>query len=202
MADKEDIWIIFGCSPFISTIQNRVPDLLLQYSTIGINLFPLFFKGCGYWLFNDNGIFTNIVKKNYSREKLIVNRNLVPELKTEFFRKDQGIIGDIFTIEPYYVFEGIQEISQADTGKLFYSYSSVLSAMNYALIKGAKKIILAGIDLDNKWRHFYGYGTNVKSMKSISSVKSKIELFKAYTEVLKLNKNANIDVESVDIEKL
>jgi len=176
--------------------------LILKYTSIGLNLFPVFFKVCDYWLFNDNGIFTNIVRKNYSGEKLIINKNLESELKTYYFKSDQCIIGEGFSIKPHHIFEGISEISVYDSEKLLYLNSSVLPAINYALVMGGKKVILAGIDLDSEWKHFYEGQRCQKQSNYIDRIKTQIELFRDYIEIIKLNKNANIDVNYVDIEEL
>lgn len=195
-------WIVYGCSPFIKSIEEKIPYLLKKYRSIGINVFPALFKGCEYWIFNDNGIFTNIVRKKYNGEKLVINKNLVPELKMEYFRSGQCIINDSFLIKPYYIFEGVNNITLSDTGKLLYLNSSVLSAINFALVNGAKKVILAGIDLFPVWEHFYGERGKDKNPYYIELIRKKIELFKDYIDVLKLNKFANIDVDFIDIDIL
>jgi|GEM_PF-6770556 len=195
-------WIVYGCSPFIRSIDEKIPYLLENYRSIGINVFPAMFKGCEYWIFNDNGIFTNIVRKNYHGEKLVMNKNLVPELKMKYFRSGQCVIGDSFLIKPHYVFEGTDDVSLSDTGKLLYLNNSVLSALNFTLINGAEKVILAGVDLFPTWEHFYGGRGKDKNPCYIELIKKQIKLFCNYTDVFKLNKFANIDVDFINVDIL
>jgi len=199
---NEGTWIVYGCSPFVCTVEGRIPYLLERYTSVGLNVFPSLFKKCEYWLFNDNGVFTNLVKKNYSGEKLVVNSKLLPEMKMFYFRPGQCVIKNSYIIKPHYIFEGVSEISQHRNGKLLYSNSSVLSAINFALVNGAKRVILVGIDLKSDWGHFYDGERSSKSSHYIEMIRNKILLFRRYIEVLKVNKAADIDIDYVDISEL
>jgi len=55
-----DTVLIFGCSDRILRIEKQLPRLLENNHTIGLNVFPLYYK-TDYWLWIDNPKFGNCV---------------------------------------------------------------------------------------------------------------------------------------------
>lgn len=200
---NDDLWLIFGCSPFIGKVKNIIPALLKKYHSVGVNYFPVFFPGCEYWLFNDSGIFSNLVVPNYSNQKLIINKNLESELKTVWINKNNCFIQNNFIIKPYYVFENVVDNPVlVQNGKLFGSYTSVLNAINYALIQNAKSVVLIGVDFNPSWKHFY-FGKSVsKPLNELKFIKDQLIKFMPYLKLYNGNKYSALNLEYINIRKL
>ncbi|EKE03668.1 MAG: hypothetical protein ACD_20C00171G0003 [uncultured bacterium] len=200
---KDDIWLIFGCSPFINVVKNKIPALLRQYHSIGINYFPVLFPDCEYWLFNDAGVFTNLVRNSYNNQKLIINKNLESELKTVWINKSNCIIQKESVINPHYIFETvIDKPVLGKNGKLFGSYTSALHAVNYAIVEGAPSAVLIGVDLNPFWSHFYDDKPIGKPLKEIDVIKEHLNQLGSHIKLYKANKNANLDIEYLDLDAL
>ncbi|OGI18959.1 MAG: hypothetical protein A2255_00120 [Candidatus Melainabacteria bacterium RIFOXYA2_FULL_32_9] len=200
---NDDIWLVFGCSPFINKIKNKIPLLLKKYHSIGINCFPAYYPDCEYWLFNDAGVFTNLVKNNYNNQKLIVNKNLESELKALWINQHRYIIQDNFVIPPYYIFETVTDKPVFEkNGKLFGSYTSALHAINYAILENAKAVVLIGVDLSPSWDHFYDKRPVGKPKKELEVIKNHLNQFGSHIKIYKVNIKANLDVEYIRLNTL
>jgi hypothetical protein len=198
---NEDLWLIFGCSPFINSVQGKIPELLKNYHSIGVNRFPAHYQDCEYWLFNDAGIFSIYVKPYYYNQKLIVNKKLDSELKTVWINQFRCIIQDKYVINPHYMFETvINEPVLENNGKLFGAGTSILHAVNYAILQGAKEAVLIGIDLDPDWHHFYTKKHETRRERDIKTIKNHLNQLGSHIKLYKANVQADLDIEYLDIE--
>ena len=208
----KNTWLIFGCGTSIEKAKKHLPFLLNgSYSTIGLNLFPVHYKNCEYWMVNDPGIITNAVKKNYSGEKLIINEKIAEEITKDKkfieFRPGQHIIKETVTKDryKYRIYTETNKPVLTKNGKLMFLHSVVVPAINFAFLKGAEQIILIGIDLQEEWRHFYDCngGNNYKKPKEhIKIIQNCIYNFAKLVKIYKANSNANLNLEYKNLEEL
>jgi hypothetical protein len=127
-------WVIFGCSPFISKIQ----DYNIKAVKVGVNLFhacPVDYRVC-----NDVGAITYAENHKLSGKRVFLTTKI----------KAAGI-----NVDADYWYDDSAEIQHEWTGSLLSYYTSALPAINFAYLKGAKNIYLAGIDLNWETGHYY-----------------------------------------------
>ncbi len=201
-----DTWLIFGTSPFINVIRDNIPRLLSKYISIALNFFPLEYNDSDYFIFNDAGCFTNLFKYGLIKPdtKLVVGKDRKSELKTIWYKENQCIIGKDYLVKPHYIFDyELKEPILEECGKLLLIRSIVTAAINYALLQGAKNVVLIGVDLNPEWRHCYGIDhTRGKRQDHIEVIKQKISLFKPFLSLYKANPEANIDLPYLNIKDL
>lgn len=134
---NDETIIIFGRSPFINEIKGVIPQLIENYHTIGINQFYQSFL-TEYTAFADLLKPCNLPN---IQGKLIMSTFASPYW-LDYEQKE--------------VFELIHnrfEFSETPD-KLNYFFHTPSIALNWAYLKGFKKVILAGVDLIPNTAHF------------------------------------------------
>jgi hypothetical protein len=135
--------IIFGCSPFVNEIKEDIPKLQEKYTTIGINMFPVYYPNVNHWFFyDDQGI--DILKEHYkgqkihTREALMGHLDLLNITNFECFKPTEGYID-----------------KENENSLLFVNYTISL-VVHWCIRKGFKNIYFIGIDMDSEdWFHFF-----------------------------------------------
>jgi len=188
---SKDSWVIFGCSPFVNEIKDKIPAICEKYTTLCLNSF-LGVCPTDYWLFVDTSIFT-LNKNKHTKEKIIIHNHCKTELKTHYAGK-QPFILEKWVIKPHYIFEESQKPEYTERKRLILKYSCVTSAINYAYLQGAKEIILIGVDLTYDWQHFWSDFKNYKPVAEIEEVKNIIYEFAKRVDIYNANPKANMEL--------
>ena len=92
-----DTFLIFGRSPYLNTIKDKMPKLIAEYHTCGIN-HPL--NDYEFLCFGDSQTFNKDTMQGY---KLIVPSYLEDNLKMFEANKGNFIIGNDWLITPHYI---------------------------------------------------------------------------------------------------
>jgi hypothetical protein len=145
--DPADTWLIVGSSPYINEVKKYIPSLLKKYRSIACNVVSQYFQGFGYIATNDYFPQSNLkIIVNWQKNKKEILENY-KKYKIEYIFTPT-IITPILEEKPILI-EGFEVY------ELFGRHTIALPAINYALLKGAKNIVLIGIDFNLAWNRFY-----------------------------------------------
>jgi hypothetical protein len=125
---KSNKWLILGTSPFIENIADW--GFVKKYNSVAVNLFnkcPVDFR-----VANDAATHLKIIKGNYQGKRIFHKNNF----------NSLGILEE----KVFYEYLWSKDIA-FDYDKLCCRHTSAIAGINYALKKGAKEIILIGVDL-------------------------------------------------------
>lgn len=182
--NKDDTLILFGRSPFINEIKDKIPLLIENYHTMGINYFCDTFPEVEYVIFYDDIVPTvkkSIVitdQKNADNEVVKNNRH-----------------------ELYYVKRDDWCFSDSDS-TLNLCIHTPSMALNWAYQKGFKNVIIAGIDLVPNTQHFDSCKL-IFSDKAIKQAKKHLEtVCTKYLNIYQLNPNSYLDLPKISIDSL
>ncbi len=206
--NPEDTWIVFGCSPYVNQVKDRIPVLLKNFRSIGLNVFPLFFKGCEFITTIDK----NTLFRDYRGSKFILGWG---KNNTDYYKYQK-------TAEVAYIFEPDPEkVILEDTfkwtnreelkftpGQLCCRHTIALPSVNYALLQGAKNIVLVGVDFTSGWQHFYDRPkyvnirqANIKRHR-IQIMNSLLKQLSRHVSIYNINPCAETEVPIINIEEL
>jgi hypothetical protein len=191
--NKNDTCIIFGTSPFISKICKEDMDRLLNnYTTVGINLFPVLFNNVDYWIWADYNAYKTCYQYHIKDSHKIITSEEV--YNRELKNKNLNI---------EYVFDGHIDVAHDITkNKLLMFKTSVHPAINYMYLKGFKNILLCGIDLTENWNHFYGLGDIVRTPVRIRQIRDRLYEFKKYVNLYNINCESDLEIQPIYIKEL
>lgn len=186
---KNNTCIIFGSSPFINELGKEKIELLQKnYTTFGINCFPIAYNNVDYWIWSDYGNCENFLP-------YIKNHKIITSLEVK--RKELNN-----KIYPHYIFEGVAEIQHSLNNNLAIYKTTAHPAINYAYLIGFKNIILVGIDLSSNWEHFYNLDNTTRTNKRIERIRNKLYEFKQFINLYTLNPNSDLDIQKIKFEDL
>ncbi len=183
--------IIFGCSPYINEIEDKIKPIQNKYKTLGINHFNYTFKNCDYWLWSDYGLYTNLSQHiDFSNYKCICTEET-------YTKEIQG------KFKPYFIFNATKkDIKIQNKNDLFIYKTSALPAINFAIKEGFKNVVLIGVDLNSDWKHYYSGQDQKRSLTRITRMREHLYNFKSYINIYKVNPNSDLDLEYIDIDLL
>ncbi|HBY20088.1 MAG TPA: hypothetical protein DEG71_03610 [Clostridiales bacterium] len=228
--------IIFGCGASIESIKEYIPLIQKKWQCGYLNRFPEFYptqnKGQDYWLWADYRFYSdNLCDRSHLMKEEYLEKSLQIKDKREFL-KDYKIIttpeinnreinkeyikvtnGEEIHLEgyikPHYLFNAVVDDIQLEmNNKLMMYKTSLHAAINFAIIKKYKNVILIGVDLDKKWRHFYdniidpSILKNHKDGKRYDIMIDKLYQCKDYINIYKINKLNNLSFEYLNISIL
>jgi hypothetical protein len=182
----QNTWLIFGCSPQINDIKELIPALQARYTNVGINSFCVYHPACDYWIFNDSG-FENVITKHYKGQKLLINEGIKSTIR---HIETSGI--PVYKTFKRYIEAPIIE----DKGILYGLYNTSIQAAHYAIINGAKKVVLLGIENSVSGTHFYN--ENLIYEKSIEQVNSINRQFQELNKLVPVYKTTNSQYLNLD----
>lgn len=189
---KSNTCIIFGSSPFIKEFgEDKIKYLQDNYTTFGINVFPIIHNNNTYWIWSDYDAYRMYKKSLKEGQKIIVSqevytREILPE--------------NIHT--PEYIFEGVPDIQHEFNNKLAIYKTTAHCAINYAYLLGFKNVILCGVDLTTNWKHFYGGKEFKRTPVRINKIRNKLYEFKQYVNLYTLNNSSDLEIDRIDFSEL
>lgn len=198
MFNYNDTLILFGRSPFINKIADKIPDLCNKYHTIGCNYFCNTFPQVEYVIFFDDinpkvqekhTIITNVL---YLRRKNANCRNLLENHDKK---------------ELYVIHKNFKKFAD-DVNSLNFCIHTPSIALDWAYKKGFKNIILAGIDLTLNNKHFDykttpdGDGHTFQEMSLFKAREHLTKVAAKYLNIYQLNPENDIDIPKVKITEL
>lgn len=164
-----NIWLIFGTSPYLYKIENKIPDLIKKYHTIGINKQYFNYE---YIAFLDNQTFNEKLTS-----KLIINYQLTSTLKMK-----NDLIQDDWVIKPEYISNNDYPIS-------------LLLGIEFAIHKKADEIVIIASELKNNL-HFNSETEFSKTKKEINEINNYLKTFKEKVKITQIgDKNSLLNVE-------
>ena len=197
MLDTKDTLILFGRSPFINKIRDKVPEIIKKYTTMGCNYFCESFPEVDYVIFYDDICpkvknSTIVTQYEYFKYKKHKCAQLIPDYpKKELY----------MVVKNDYIFTSVPNA-------LYFHFHTPSMALNWAWQKGFKNVVLAGIDLVNHTPHFdcktapdpdypkWFDSDLVKAKKHIKEVAGR------YLNIFQLNPDSDMEVEKITIEEL
>ena len=205
MKDKQK-FIIAGTAPNLDEqldnkyIYDFLPYIKDYYNFIGLNHLILdnSFHYFDYFLTID--VFTYKYLKNFPHleSKMWIDKTVKKE--ADKYNYLQNVVE---------VFEVDNQIHTEYNKKLYlnrYNPTALHTALNMALILGAKEVYLLGIQLDSEWKHRIEYDPDYfppKPTEMIKEMRESVYRFKKYFNVLStLNKQCTLDLPYTDIRSL
>lgn len=190
-------WVIFGTSPYILTIKDKIEDLCQRYTTIGLNFFCHDFRNTDYWLFADEIYKFLILDLNvYNNQKIVCRKS--------HFENEKLVLPQYKIIQPHILYDVVNSVDEIATDKFFGWRNSSLPAISLAIASGATKIYLIGIDLplNGDWQR--GAGCNArKSQLYIKKCRQNIYEFKKLPiEIYKINPESDLEFKFKSIDEL
>lgn len=197
MLDTKDTLILFGRSPFINKIRDKVPEIIKKYITMGCNYFCESFPEVDYVIFYDDICpkvknSTIVTQYEYFKYKKHKCAQLIPDYpKKELY----------MVIKNDYIFTSVPN-------SLYFHFHTPSMALNWAWQKGFKNVVLAGIDLINHTPHFdcktapdadYPKWFDSDLVKAKRHIK---EVAGRYLNIYQLNPESDMEVEKITIEEL
>lgn len=197
MLDTKDTLILFGRSPFINKIRDKVPEIIKKYTTMGCNYFCESFPEVDYVIFYDDICpkvknSTIVTQYEYFKYKKHKCAQLIPDYpKKELY----------MVIKNDYIFISVPN-------SLYFHFHTPSMALNWAWQKGFKNVVLAGIDLINHTPHFdcktapdadYPKWFDSDLVKAKRHIK---EVAGRYLNIYQLNPESDMEVEKITIEEL
>lgn len=197
MLDTKDTLILFGRSPFINKIRDKVPEIIKKYTTMGCNYFCESFPEVDYVIFYDDICpkvknSTIVTQYEYFKYKKHKCAQLIPDYpKKELY----------MVIKNDYIFTSV-------LNSLYFHFHTPSMALNWAWQKGFKNVVLAGIDLINHTPHFdcktapdadYPKWFDSDLVKAKRHIK---EVAGRYLNIYQLNPESDMEVEKITIEEL
>jgi hypothetical protein len=142
-----DTWLIFGSSPYINEVRQYIPALLKKYRSIACNVVSYHFHGFEFIATNDYFPETNlkIIINWQKNSKAIIENHKKFNIEYIF---NPNITDPILAENP--VIQDGFEIYE-----LFGRHTIALPATNFALLRGAKKVVFIGVDFNLGWNRFY-----------------------------------------------
>lgn len=177
----EDTLILFGRSPFINTIRDKIPYLISKYHTMGVNYFCNSFPDVEYVIFYDN---------------------IVPDVKkstiiTSFKNLEKDAANLIYShkYELYNVKRNNKEFSK-DKSTLHFWIHTPSMALNWAYQKGFRNVVLAGIDLNHgRFDSFPSREFSDTALKEARNHLTKIAT--QYLNIYQLNPDSDLDLPKI-----
>ena len=193
--NKNNAAIIFGCSPFVNKVpKSDINYLINNYYHIGLNNFINIYPNIKNTLFSDYGVY-DWIKPNLNNQNIIISKtahdfNFIKENR----EKPKNI---------EFIFDASSEIfHDLSLNKLCMYKTSALPAVNYLYLKGYKNIILCGVDLTQKWNHFYEHPEINRSPNRIDRMRCILYQFKDYVNLYQLNPKSDLDIQKITMESL
>lgn len=133
---RDDTLILFGRSPFINKIRNKIPYLIENYHTMGCNTFCESFSDVEYVIYYDD--ITPAVK----------NSIIITDVKNRHTELIETHKHELYTVNK------VLETFSDRKGVLHLWIHTPSMALNWAWQKGFKNVVLVGIDLKPFTAHF------------------------------------------------
>lgn len=190
--DYGNTLIIFGSSPYINIIKDKISKIQKKWQTLGLNVFPAFYGNVNYWLWCDTNAFTSYIIEHYKpdKHKLIAEESVY---KNEIKK---------FNIAPYKIFKATRKFFKHQKENEYFVYkTSVHLAINFAIKEGFKNVVLIGVDLTTDWKHFYEKN-KVRGANKIASMRQYLYDFKKYINIYKVNPDSDLQLEKLDLNYL
>jgi len=184
---RDDTLILFGRSPFINEIRDKIPLLIEKYHTMGVNYFCDTFPDVEYVIFYDD-----ILPKVKNSTIITNEKNLEGE--------SAALINE-HTHETYYVKKDYWSYS-TDKRILHFCVHTPSMGLNWAYQKGFKRVILAGIDLIPDTKHFDSEKKIFPNQSIEEARKNLEEIAPQYLEIYQLNPDSYLKLPKITIEEL
>lgn len=176
---RDDTLILFGRSPFINEIRDKIPYLIENYHTMGCNTFCESFPDVEYVIFYDD-ISPKVKDSIIITDEKNLTRNAKELLETHRH-------------ETYQIKKDDWTFSE-DKNVLHLCVHTPSMALNWAYQKGFKEVILAGIDLIPDTPHFDSCA-KIFSNEAIKQARKHLEqIATKYLNIYQLNPNSYLDL--------
>ena len=197
MLNTKETLILFGRSPYINKVKDKIPALIEKYDTMGCNYFCESFPDVKYVIFYDNLApkvknSTIVTQSKYFNDKKFNAAQKYPDYPKK---------------ELYTVIKNSDTLAETP-GVLHFHFHTPSMAMNWAYQKGYKNVVLVGIDLINKTPHFdmditpdidYPQWYDKDLVKAKRHIK---EVIGRYINVYQTNPESDMDIYRISIDAL
>lgn len=184
---RDDTLILFGRSPYINEIRDKIPYLIENYHTMGCNTFCESFPDVEYVIFYDDispKVKNSIVitdEKNLTRKA----KELLENHKHETYE-----IKKIFK-------------TFSDDPKVLHLWIHTPSmALNWAYQKGFKNVVLSGIDLIPNTPHFDCCAKIFSEEPIRQAKKHLLETATKYLNIYQMNPRSHVNLPKISIDEL
>ena len=197
MLDTKETLILFGRSPYINKIRDKIPALIEKYTTMGCNYFCESYPEVDYVIFYDN------LAPNVKDSTIVTQAKYFLDKKFNAAQK----YPDYPKKELYTVIKN-SDVFAETKGVLHFHFHTPSMALNWAWRKGFKNVVLVGIDLKNHTPHFdmdttpdidypkwYDHDLE-KAKRHIKEVAGR------YLNIFQLNPESDMEVEKITIDEL
>lgn len=178
----EDTLILFGRSPFINKIRDKIPYLISKYHTMGCNTFCESFPDVEYVIFYDD-----IAPK--VKDSIII---------TDIKNKDRNA-HDLLQTHKHelYIVNKDDWFFSKEKSTLNLCVHTPSMALNWAYQKGFKNVVIAGIDLIPDTKHFDSE-KKIFPQEAINQARRHLtKIATQYLNIYQLNPDSDLDLPKI-----
>lgn len=188
--------IIFGRSPYINTIRDKIPSLQERYDCIGINSFPVSFPNCPYW-----GIHDLVGLRHLKEFEEKWGKPYEGLLLTQ--QQHQKTVESIGKFNCWYYTPALRAIViDLESHLVGFSEITLSCVLNWCLKQGYTNIYLAGHSLTNKWDYFDSPNVFRQCDSKIYNARSYIYDMAKFVNIYQLDPNNDMKLPKYNIDWL